>query len=97
MDQRPISARPLLAAFLIYVPVTMVWLIFTMAIALSREGKGAAGAGLAAYMLLFFPLIAASAVMTNKAYRKQQRERAIIWSALPAIWVMPMLGYLLLR
>lgn len=97
MDQRPISARPLLAAFLVYAPLTLVWLIFTMAITLSREGQGATGAVLAAYMWLFFPLIAASAVMTNKAYRKQQRKQAIVWSLLPGIWVMPMLGYLLLR
>jgi hypothetical protein len=96
MDQRPISARPLLAAFLVYVPVTLVWLIFAMAVTLSRGGQGAAGAGLAIYMWLFFPLIAASAVMTNKAYRKDQRVPAIVWSSLPAVWVMPMLGYLLL-
>lgn len=97
MDRRPISARPLLAVFLVYAPVTLVWLIFTMAITLSREGQGAAGGGLVTYMWLFFPLMAASAVMTNKAYRSEQRERAIVWSLLPAIWVMPMLGYLLLR
>ncbi len=96
MNQRPVSARPLLATFFVYVPLTLVWLVFTMAISLSSQAQGAAGSGLVAYMWLFFPLMTCSAVLTNRAYRKQQRTRAIVCASLPAIWAMPMFGYLLI-
>lgn len=95
MDQRPISARPLLATFFAYLPAALVWSIFSLAVTLSEDGGGAARVVLVVYMWLFFPVLIVSVVATNKAYRAQRRKRAIFWAAVPGLWLLPMLGYLL--
>jgi hypothetical protein len=95
MDQRPISARPLVATFFAYLPVALVWLIFSLAVTLSEDGRGAARVALVFYMWLFFPVLIISTVASNKAYRGQRRTQAIFWAAVPGLWLLPMLGYLL--
>jgi hypothetical protein len=84
-----------MATFFAYLPVALVWSIFSLAVTLSENGRGAARAVLVVYMWLFFPLLIAGVVATNKAYRAQRRTQAIFWAAVPGLWLLPMLGYLL--
>jgi hypothetical protein len=95
MDQRPISARPLIATFFAYLPVALVWSIFSLAVTLSEDGRGAARIALVVYMWLFFPVVIISGFAANKAYRAQRKTHAVFWATVPGLWLLPMAGYLL--
>lgn len=73
-----------------------VWLIWALAVTVKLVDEEASGWALpaAVYLWSFYPLYAASLVLTNKRYRAGDERRAIRWTVVPVAWVTALVIYL---